>query len=568
MRPLAPLYTAPAETATTRVPTDPASTSIPGTETARSVDALTRRERFFFDLYRVLESAALVGLTFAASGSLMREMSPTAAKAVALGYLVASAGLFVVGRWLRGDARPAVLLGLLLDVLVAVAAVFVLRGFDSQIATLLLVNLSCGALLLPMRSAFLVAAIASVAIVGAFGLATSTIEGWSEGILFAMGYMAATVLCQLLRGHLAETQSIAERREIDLANLTHLNDLIIRRMRTGVLVVDSSNRVHRINESAWHLLGNPSPKRRELGDIAPELSRRLYHWRTARKPDSLPVALAEGMPEVIPRFATLSQHDEENVLIFLDDISLLSRQAEQLTLSSLGRLSASIAHEIRNPLASISYSAQLLSESEQLPEPDHRLVEIIRSQCTRMNAIVENILQLSRRERSRPEQVDLAQWIVAFVEEFRDSQPHDLDELRAIATPPRGVYAMVDAGHLHQVAWNLVQNALRYGRHPQEPSRITIVARRAEANNAPMLEVVDRGPGIPKRVAEQIFEPFFTTSEHGTGLGLYIARQLCEANQATIEYVPVAGGGSCFRIMFPAVSAGARPAAAVADGTR
>ena len=545
------------------MPTAPAST-LPGTESARSVDALTRRERFFFDLYRVLEAIALVGLTFAASSSLLQEMSPNAAKAVALGYLVASAGLFVVGRWLRGDARPAVLLGLLLDVLVAVAAVFVLRGFDSQIATLLLVNLSCGALLLPMRSAFLLAAIASAAIVAAFGLATSTIEGWSEGILFAMGYMAATVLCQLLRGHLAETQSLAHRREIDLANLTHLNDLIIRRMRTGVLVVDSSNRVHRINESAWHLVGEPSPGRRELGEVAPELSRRLYHWRTARKPDTLPVALAEGMPEVIPRFATLSQHDEENVLIFLDDISLLSRQAEQLTLSSLGRLSASIAHEIRNPLASISYSAQLLSESEDVPEPDHRLVEIIRSQCTRMNAIVENILQLSRRERSRPEQIDLAQWIVAFVEEFRTSQPPDLDELKAIATPPRGVYVTVDVGQLHQIAWNLVQNALRYGRHPQEPSRVTIVARRTEGSPNALLEVVDRGPGIPKRVAEQIFEPFFTTSEHGTGLGLYIARQLCEANQATIEFVPVAGGGSGFRIAFPAVAAPSRTAAAAA----
>lgn len=559
-----PLYTACAETATTRVPTTLPPTPLPATESARSVDALTRRERFFFDLYRVLEAVALVGLTFAASSSLLQEMSPKAAKAVALGYLVASAGLFVVGRWLRGDARPAVLLGLLLDVLVAVAAVFVLRGFDSQIATLLLVNLSCGALLLPVRSAFLLAGIASAAIVAAFGFASSTLEGWSEGILFAMGYMAATVLCQLLRGHLAETQSLAQRREIDLANLTQLNDLIIRRMRTGVLVVDSANRVHRINESAWHLLGNPSPKRTELGDIAPELSRRLYHWRTARKPDTLPVALAEGMPEVIPRFATLTQHDEENVLIFLDDISLLSRQAEQLTLSSLGRLSASIAHEIRNPLASISYSAQLLSESEDIPEPDHRLVEIIRAQCTRMNAIVENILQLSRRERSRPEQVDLAQWIVAFVEDFRNSQPPDVAEVKAIATPSRGVHATVDVGQLHQIAWNLVQNALRYGRHPQEPARVSIVARRPEGSSGALLEVVDRGPGIPKRVAEQIFEPFFTTSEHGTGLGLYIARQLCEANQATIEYVPVAGGGSCFRIAFPAVAVPARAAVAAA----
>lgn len=542
------------------MPIEPARPADPA-EASPDRDALTRRERYFFDLYRVFEAAALTALTVSPlADRLVTFASPVAARSGALAYFTGALLIFAASRLLAAHARPLVLLGLLVDVLAAVTALIAIDGFENQIATLLLVNVSCGALLLPARVALPFALLAGLAVTAAFGLTgvgDASVAAWTSGALFALTYFAAAVLCALMRRNVSESQRLVEQREIDLANLTQLNDLIIRRMRTGVIVVDSANQVHRINESAWHLLGNPSPNRRELGDIAPELSRRLYHWRTSGRSESAPVALSEGVPEVIPRFVKLAQGDEQNVLIFLDDISLLSRQAEQLTLSSLGRLSASIAHEVRNPLTAISYSAQLLAESEDLPEPDQRLVDIIRLQCSRMNAIVENILQLSRRERSRPEQLDLGQWAQSFVDEYRSMQPLGQDDLRAIANV-RAVTSLADPSHLQQIVWNLVQNALRYGRLPHEPARVSVVARRLEGGQ-PVLEVVDRGPGIPKRVADQIFDPFFTTHEHGTGLGLYIARQLCEANQATLEYVPVAGGGSCFRIVLPNATAMTTP---------
>ena len=253
------------------------------------------------------------------------------------------------------------------------------------------------------------------------------------------------------------------------------------------------------------------------------------------------------MPEVIPRFTRLAPNDDTNVLIFLDDTSLLSRRAEELTLSSLGRLSASIAHEIRNPLAAIRYSAQLLAESPELNAEDKRLVDIINNHCTRANDVVENILQLSRRERSRPETIDLNAWVLAFVEDYKQSNDLGQDQLRAV-THNRTLEAMVDPQHLQQVVWNLVQNALRYGRQPNQPARVSVVARLAIDKGPPLLEVIDRGPGIPPKVAAQIFEPFYTTHEYGTGLGLYLAKQMSEASQASLEYVPVAGGGACFRI--------------------
>ncbi len=535
-----------------------------GGQRLASPDAVTRRELYFFELYRIFEAVLLVGFCFSPLAKDMIELvTPFTAQTAALAYLLGATALFIQGRRLRGDRRRHVFLSLMLDLLAATTALVAIKGLDSGIAALILVTVACSSLLLAPRGAYTVAFIAAAAVLATFGLQDGA-GGWSQGALFAASYFAVTALLQVLRAQVYETEELVQQQETDLANLTQLNDLIIRRMRTGVIVVDSNNRVHQVNEAAWHLMGNPSPQRRDLADVAPEVSRRLYHWRTFGKADATPVALADGVSEVIPRFVRLGAGNEDNSIVFLDDISLLSRQAEQMTLSSLGRLSASIAHEIRNPLAAISYSSQLLSESEEISESDQRLVEIVRAQCTRVNTIVENILQLSRRERSRPEQIELCTWTTAFVDEYRSIQPQENDEVRAV-TAPRAVQALVDPGQLQQVIWNLVQNARRYGRLPGQPARVAVIARRLSETGPPVIEVVDRGPGIPRKVADQIFDPFYTTSEHGTGLGLYIARQLVEANQASLEYVPVAGGGSCFRITLAAASASASAKSMPAD---
>jgi two-component system sensor histidine kinase PilS (NtrC family) len=145
--------------------------------------------------------------------------------------------------------------------------------------------------------------------------------------------------------------------------------------------------------------------------------------------------------------------------------------------------------------------------------------------------------------------VDISQFARRFVDEYRASHPLETDILQAVSD--RSTLAMADPRHLHQVLTILVQNALTYGRMPGEPAKVTVAVRSSPLGAPPELNVVDRGPGIPSAVAEQIFTPFYTTSEHGTGLGLYIAQQLCEANQCTLSYQPVPGGGSCFRIILP-----------------
>ena len=516
---------------------------------------ISRRELYFFNLYRVFQAVVIAGVVFSPQLMGWKELShPELGGATAIVYLLIAGYILLRTETWHASVQVKVSIALVFDIVATTIALFSIADPPTALAMLLLLNIGAGALMLQPRLAIFFAAFAALGVLAQCLLAIEfdhQNRNILEAAMYGLSYFATATLCLLLGKQMRETEALAEQRGIDLANLAQINELIIRRMKTGVLVVDDANRVHRWNESAWALMGNPKSSQRDLGSVAPELSRRLYHWRTTGKMDTKAVALADGVPEVIPRFTRLASSDDNNVLIFLDDTSLVSRRAEELTLSSLGRLSASIAHEIRNPLAAISYSAQLLAESEELNEADKRMVEIINNHCSRVNEIIENILQLSRRERSRPDSLDLSHWAQHFVEEYKIGNDVGQDQLRAV-TQARHVEALADPQQLQQVVWNLVQNALRYGRLPGEPARVSVVPRLATEKGPPLIEVIDRGPGIPGKVASQIFEPFFTTHEYGTGLGLYLARTMCEANQATLEYVPVAGGGSCFRITLSA----------------
>jgi two-component system sensor histidine kinase PilS (NtrC family) len=526
-------------------------------------EAGLRRELYFLALFRVLEA---VLLAFAVLNSQTLDAFgvryPAWASGTAVAYLILSCTLFLLVGSQRWRLRQHVAIGISLDLAVFVAALHNISGLSNGIALLMLFNVGASALLLSLRWSLIVAALAGLGLIGDYvytQLVLQTNRSLPETVMFAVMYLAAALLTNLLGRQLRATEVLAEQRGAEVDNLARVNEMIIRRMRTGLLAVDADNNIRLFNEAAWYLLGNPSPERRMLADVAPELSRRLWHWRQQQRADSTPLSLAPDTPSVIPRFTALGGIDEL-ALIFLDDTSLLSRRAEELTLTTLGRLSASIAHEIRNPLAAISHSAQLLRESHIEPESDHRLVEIINSQCQRMDGIVQNVLGLARRDRSRPEALELGAWAQHFVADFHQIQPDKRDQLR-VSAPAEALRAMMDPQQLQQVLTILVQNALAYGRMPGEPARVTLVVHNDIEGGGPMLDVVDRGPGIPPSVADRLFQPFFTTSEHGTGLGLYIARQLCEANQASLDFIPLPGGGCCFRIVMTRTEPLARSAA-------
>ncbi len=512
-------------------------------------DRALRRELYFFTLYRLLEAAMLVLVLF---GPVADMIGPPRhdllARAVALSYFFLATLLFLFGRRPGGDLRGNALAGIATDLFFGLLAIHAIPAAGTGIALMLIFNVGAAALLLPARFGLGAAIIAALGIIAEYVWSTVLDESnrlLAEPIMFSIGYLAIATLTSILGRQMRISYDLAESRGVETAHLTEVNELIIRRLRTGVLLVDGHNRVQLANEAAILLLGDAGDGQRDLGLAIPELSRRLAIWRQDGKADETPLQIVVDQPEVVPRFTRLLAGSDQT-LVFLDDTSLVSRRAESMTLATLGRFSASLAHEIRNPLAAINYAVQLLEESDDIPTADRRLLEIIRQQGVRMNGIVENVLGLARREPAKPDHVELVAFTRHFVDDYRAGHPLEDDSLRATATHPR-IATLVGPRQLHQILTVLVHNALIYGRVPGEPARVGLHVH-LRNHDQPIIDVIDRGPGIPERVVQQLFRPFFTTSGHGTGLGLYIARELCRANQASLDYVPLPAGGSCFRV--------------------
>ncbi len=530
----------------------------PALALALALASAPRRELYSLALYRVLEAGILAGLLFSPLSDMLGasgNQSPMLATWVTVFYLVFSLAMLILGRN-EQHLLPIVMIGACADIAVASLITYALPEAAPGVAMLLLFNVAAACSLLPLRWGIGVAVAATVAHFAEYLVALLGTNDpgrpLAEVVMFCISYLAVGLLAVQIGLRARRSQQLADDRGLEVANLVEVNELIIRRMRTGVLVVDLEGRIRLANEAATGLLGSAtehpdSDTGTLLQNVAPELARRLQRWRNGWQNEEAPLALAPDQPDIQPRFARLLAGSELS-LVFLDDATVVSRRAESLTLAALGRFSASLAHEIRNPLAAINYAVQLLEESREFNASDRHLLGIIHQQCQRTNGIVESVLGLARRERAIPEHTDLNAFAQDFVYEYQQSMSIETDSLEAV-TGNRPVSALVDPRHLHQVLTVLVHNALNYGRMPGEPARIRL--RVFQLDQRAMIDVLDRGPGIPAAVAAQLFRPFFTTSEHGTGLGLYIARELCRANQATLEHVAVPGGGSCFRISMP-----------------
>lgn len=345
-----------------------------------------------------------------------------------------------------------------------------------------------------------------------------------------------------------QTETLAEERAETVANLEELNALILQRMRTGILVVDSRQAILLANQAALGLLRQDDVQGASLGRHSPMLMHCMKQWRLnpSLRPPTLKV-VPDG-PTVQPSFISLNREDDQHVLIFLEDISQIAQQAQQMKLAGLGRLTAGIAHEIRNPLGAISHAAQLLQESEELDAPDRRLTQIIQDQSKRMNLVIENVLQLSRRRQAEPQQLDLKEWLQRFVDEYPGRLRND-SELH-LQLGAGDIQTRMDPHQLNQVLSNLVQNGLRYSAQAHGRGQVWLSLARDPESDLPVLEVIDDGPGVPADKLNNLFEPFFTTESKGTGLGLYLSRELCESNQARIDYRNREEGGGCFRITF------------------
>ncbi|TDJ34382.1 MAG: two-component sensor histidine kinase [Gammaproteobacteria bacterium] len=506
---------------------------------------------FIYTLFLVLAAKAWIGtgwqLLLVRNGALLLGVS---AVSFALALIAAAA------IWKR---RPSLDIQahtyIFADILSITLIMNALGGVGSGAGVLMVASLGAGALLLPGRTALVFAAIASLAVLGQrlhSELNDLVSDGsYTQAGMLGVAYFAITLLSLLFARRAKETAELADQRGVDLANIAQLNELIIRRIPSGVVVVDPEGQIVTLNESAWYLMGMPSAGEPALGDLAPTLREALDDWQVTGRPNQAPIRLGDDVPAVIPHFAALGRsRDDGGTLITLEDTSTVEQRAQQMNLASLGRLTASIAHEIRNPLSAIIHAGELLDESPNLKEADHRLTEIIKAHSGRVNEVIENVLQLSRRGNAEPEELELADWITHFAEDFRRDQELNLTQLRTELPTQNEIRVFADRAQLHQVVWNLCSNAIRYGLQNSADARLIIRTGYSTESRRPFIEVIDNGPGIEPGQAEKIFEPFYTSDSAGAGLGLYIARQLAESNQARLRYRPEPGGGSCFRISF------------------
>ncbi len=517
--------------------------------------AYTWKPLEFLNAYRFLISVLLSALFYVdALFPPLASRAPLLFFGTSIAYLSLSVVFALMLRWRQPGFRIQVYLQLMADIVATILLMHASGGVSSGIGNLLIIAVAGGSVVLPGRQALLLAALASFAVLGEQAWSEASHLG-SDSTYTQAGLLGLTLFITAIAAHLfarriRESEALAKRRGVDLANMAELTEHVIQRMQTGIVVVDGEDRVRLINESAWQMLGMPSTAGGPpLAQVSPALDRSLQAWRAEPERPVKVIQPAPHQPKVRPRFMRLSQEERPATLIFLEDTSAMAQQAQQMQLASLGRLTASIAHEIRNPLGAISHASQLLAESPQLDRHDRRLTEIITEQSRRMNTIIESVLQLGRRTSTRPELLELRPFLDAFGRDFRTV--HKLPEsCLQISLDPPDIRVRFDPTHLQQILNNLCENALRYSPEDAPAPRIALRAGQHAETGRPYLDVVDRGPGIDPETADHIFEPFYTTASEGSGLGLYISRELAEANQAHLDYIPLPGGGSCFRISF------------------
>jgi two-component system sensor histidine kinase PilS (NtrC family) len=504
----------------------------------------------YLGLARLVIAIGLL-LAIAALGPSIKGGSAPAYLAAAIVYFVGAAALAIASMYLRRRVVAQVAAQITFDLVVISALMVASGGLRSGLVVLYLLPLAGASLLLPTAAVFFVCALAVITIL-LDTLARSLTATGAEASLFQAGLygammFAVTALLRLLAQRLAAQEQLAQQRGRNLHNQLAINRLIIAQLEQGIVVVDADARV-RANNRAARLLFGMRPEAQLTGERLSSLERlaplvsAFRRWR-----EGGPAGDGRGpgifeLPDLRlrARFVRPSAVQSDEFLIFIEDLRALDERAQQLKLASMGRLTASIAHEIRNPLAAISHASQLLVE-DAADAGLKRLASIVRENTLRLSRLVDDILRVARREAPLGDDIELSRFLAEWLDEFSRDRPQA--QGRVVLEVPGEVRVKFERSHLRQVLYNLVDNALRYATDAEGAVRVLVEQRDA----ASLLWVIDDGPGITDGVRASLFEPFNTTHTAGTGLGLYIAREFCLANRCELAYDEVAKADGTMR---------------------
>lgn len=506
-----------------------------------------------FHAYQMVLSLAFFGLFISHTGpSIFGQSNAALFQSVSLTYL---AFIFFSTVFIRKPYIPyarQVQLKIISDILLLTLLMHASGGITSGLGILLAVSIAAGGLLAGGQCALVFAAIATFAVLGEqvyadIGDVFAKTAYMYAGVLSASFFTIAILALVLAkRVETSEQLALEQSREID--DLIQLNDYIIKHLQSGIIVIDQHQTIRLTNQAANTLLGLKLTTGASLSDISTESSQLFQRWLQSPNENSAILTASTNTPRIKLHFNQLDTFTYSAYIIFLDDLSSLDQQIQQGKLASLGRLTASIAHEIRNPLGAISHAGELLSESPSIEKEDQRLLDIIHNHTGRVNSIVKSILQLSKQEDSHIENIHLSNWFAEFDEQFKEQ--FGLTESPLVIKISHQInYIQFDKNHLKQIIDNLCSNALKYGQRNRSKPFIEIRCGTHKTTQRHFINITDKGAGIEESVALQIFEPFFTTSKSGTGLGLYISNQLAELNHAKLIYSVNADGGSTFTLL-------------------
>ena len=478
---------------------------------------------------------------------------------VSLAYFIASI-FFITGMVHRKPGLDTqVIIHTLVDITCVVTLMHAAGGIRTGLGMLLIISISMTSLFLHKRVTILFAAISALAVIAEqiysqFKYADYSPAFSQAGMLGILIFITA-ILSAYTAKRLKESEKIAKVASQELESIVQMNEHIIRSMRTGIIVIKNNGVVLMTNNAALELLGLTSIEQASnLKNISIDLYNRFVDWNNDSIQNHQPIQQKQGLPDLQPGFSHIDRrripHEKikGRTLIFLEDATQLTQRFQQVKLASLGRLTASIAHEIRNPLAAINHAGQLLGETSA-NAADKKLTEIINTQARRLNGIVENVLQLSRQQRGTPETINIHHWLLQFREEFITTHSLHTYQIQ-IRIEPDDTAILFDSNQLHQVMWNLCTNAINHSHMDKANIMINIQGEIDTDSQRPYIDIIDNGQGIDKDAQTSIFDPFFTTSSEGTGLGLYITKEVIESNRAKIRHISPSAGGTCFRIYF------------------
>jgi two-component system sensor histidine kinase PilS (NtrC family) len=429
-------------------------------------------------------------------------------------------------------------LQILADITIIIILYYASGGRGAGLEILLFVSVSASGILLGGRGALTAAAVATILLIleHFYVIATNqrTLGGFTTLGLIGGGLFVTAFIIYYLSLLLRKTEEEIAQQNLDLQKLSHLNELIVEQLNSGVLVVNQNLDLILINQSGRIFLGISDTFKHplKLNDFLPALFLKINSGRQ-EEASELKIELPSGRV-FLAHYKPLDKTLNSGYIILLDDFSKIEKEQRNEKFMAMGRLSASIAHEIRNPLGAISHAGQLLAESSSITKNDCRLVEIIENQSRRIDQIIQTILELGHTNNQHIQKVRLYEWLTKIVNGFINEKGLDKNSIQIKGN--KSITACGDPEQLQHVILNLLSNSLNFADTSADAfAFISIAEDKATATKS--ISITDNGPGIAKSIKENVFEPFFTTSSTGNGLGLYIARKICLSNHGYLDYL-------------------------------